>query len=109
MKRTEADAETYWQVIARDTDIWGNALCLRCGVGKAADVHEILPRSFFGKSKEDELFAEKNRCCLCRPCHGLVHNNKGRGELLQLMREKYHYEYTGRAQCLLEDYLEEGQ
>ena len=99
--RSAEDKATYYLVIARDTGIGsGKASCIRCGK-LASDVHEILPRSFFGPSRQDELFDIKNRCCLCRKCHSEVHNDDGRAELLRILHKRYGYQYDGRAKCLL--------
>lgn len=97
------DAATYYLVIARDTDLDGNVRCVRCG-GLADDVHEIIPRSHFGKSEslQARLFDIKNRVCLCRACHTEVHNNIGRKELLLKLQSLHGYEYDGEAKCVLD-------
>lgn len=100
--RTRKDLESYYLVIARDSDSRGIPLCINCGA-RADDVHEILPRSFFGPSREDDLFDVKNRCCLCRECHGKLHNDMGRKLLLKILKDKHGYTYKGRAKCLLEE------
>lgn len=103
--RSEDDAATYWHTVARDTDHDGTPRCVRCN--KAADdVHEIIPKSSFGKHNREALFGLKNRCCVCRPCHIAVQNDRGRGELLHTLSTRHGYEYDGVAKCLLEKYLE---
>ena len=104
--REPEDQETYYKVIARDTDVDGVPRCLNCEKA-ASSVHEILPRSFYGPNKRGELFAMKNRCCLCLACHSKLHNPAGRGKLFFLMQQEYGYEYEGLSLCLLEDYLME--
>lgn len=100
MRRRE-DLETYYIVIARDTDIHGVVRCVRCGA-MADDVHEIFPRSHFGPKRYKELFDIKNRCCVCRKCHEEVHNERGRAELLLILSDKYGYLYSGGAKCVLD-------
>jgi len=102
--REKPDRDTYYLVIARDTDLAGIVRCVRCGK-KADDVHEILPRSFFGSRNREELFAIENRCCICRDCHNAVHNDVGRGELLLILQNKYGYKYKGSAKCILDSYM----
>lgn len=101
--RSDKDRQTYYLVIARDSDYYGQPRCVNCGA-VADDVHEILPKSYFGKNSEDVLFDIKNRCCLCRDCHSVLHNDRGRAKLLGSLKGKYNYEYEGRAKCLLEEY-----
>ena len=102
--REPEDKATYYLVIARETDMDGVPRCINCGKAASA-VHEILPKSFFGPKKRSELFAMKNRCCLCNVCHPKLHNPIGRGKLFFLMWQGYGYEYEGLSKCLLEDYL----
>ena len=106
--RRGADAATYYHVIARDTDLNGVPRCIRCSA-TADDVHEIYPRSHYGPSKEDILFNIKNRCCLCRKCHGEVHNDRGRAELFSILQKRHKYIYDGEVMCLLEGCQTEGQ
>ena len=101
--RQPEDQATYYHVIARDTDLDGITRCVRCGM-RAEDVHEILPKSSHGSTRKEELFDIKNRCCLCRECHRVVHNRKGRAELLQILKQKYKYEYNGEALCILQEH-----
>lgn len=104
--RSKKDLDSYFVVMARDSDHRGYPKCINCGNG-ADDVHEILPRSFFGPLKEDELFDVKNRCCLCRECHSKLHNDRGRKKLLVILRDRHDYQYDGRAKCLLEEQMED--
>lgn len=68
----EYELLTRAQVIKRD-----KGRCLSCKK-KAHDVHEIIPRSRFGKLNMGECFKPDNRCCLCRECHGKAHTIKMR-------------------------------
>jgi len=104
MKEKE-DFATYYLVIARDTDMYGVVRCIRCG-GVASEVHEILPRSRFGPLRRRELFEVRNRVSICRGCHELVHNDKGRGDLFYRLEKLYGYEYDGEARCILDSYKE---
>ena len=106
MTREKLDAETYYLIVARDTDKNGAPRCLNCNA-KADDVHEIFPRSYWGPNYRHLLFAESNRCCLCRECHRILHNHIGRRRLLFLMQEKHGYTYEGVQQCLLDEYMED--
>ena len=99
--RKKEDAATYYLVMARETDLDGKIRCLRCNA-LADDVHEIMPKSHFGPSRQGELFDIKNRACLCRKCHGEVHNNAGRKELMLKLQSLYGYEYDGEARCVLD-------
>lgn len=102
--RRKWDQKTYWLVVARDTDQNGIPRCIRCG-SRADDVHEVLPKSSFGKHDDDILFSIENRCCLCRGCHEAVHNDFGRGQLLYIMHIRYGYIYEGVTRCLLEEFV----
>jgi len=82
------EQETALQVRQRD-----NGRCVVCGKF-AHDVHEVVPRSHLsGKANEATLFDVRNRCCLCRACHGQVHTVWGRVMLLGLLRLRYGYTY----------------
>ena len=104
--RSLDDSKTYLHVMARDTDLNGVIRCVRCNK-RADDVHEITPRSHFGKHGREELFKLENRCCVCRACHGEIHNDLGRGELFNILSTRHGYKYAGVPKCLLEEYLEE--
>lgn len=104
--RNSADSVTYYVTIARDTDYNGVVRCQSCG-GVACDVHEIVPRSYLGSSNEELLFSVENRVCLCRECHGKLHNDAGRGFLLGVLYRKYNYSYGGIHLWLLEEFLTE--
>lgn len=45
--------------------------CLRCGRWKLLTLHEIVPRSHFGKSENP--FTIKNCVPLCEVCHDWAH------------------------------------
>lgn len=66
--------------------------CVKCG-SKGVQVHEIAPRSHFGRKTLHICFHPKNRCLLCVPCHERAHTFKRRVELIRLMGNKYGYEY----------------
>jgi len=102
--RAQADLDTYYQVLSRDIGNDGSVRCIRCGE-RADDVHEIMPKSWFGKAKDMECFAIENRCCLCRDCHNSVVSDIGRGELLYILSERYGYNYTdSHRRWLIEKY-----
>lgn len=67
----------------------------RCVVtGKTGvQVHEIIPRSAFGKKTLHKCFHEKNRVCLSPQEHEKAHTVEYRKMLLKLMQEKYGYTY----------------
>jgi len=77
----------YWDVVRRD-----GGRCVLCG-RPGDDVHEIVPRSKFGRVDWDLCMSERNRVVLCRACHGRVHDVEGRRRLLRLMVERYGYRY----------------
>lgn len=72
-----------------DRDNYSCAMCGRRGV----QVHEIVPRSRFGKTRKHICFSEKNMVSLCVECHADAHNEDTRRALLKLMQEKFGYEY----------------
>jgi len=99
---------TYYLVLFRDSDEKGRPKCIRCG-GKGRDVHEIIPRSSFGKGNMAKCFSKENRCCLCRKCHGEVVSDYERGRLLDILSRVYGYEYnSGIEEWLLKSYLAGG-
>lgn len=101
--RKKSDSDTYYLVLARDSDDNGRPRCINCGdVGW--DVHEIIPKSSLGKSRSEELFAIKNRCVLCRGCHCILHNDNGRGRLLSILASRHGYNYTDEWEWLLKNY-----
>lgn len=81
------------EIVYRESlDKDGRPRCLSCR-SLASDIHEILPRSFYGPANDASLFAADNRCCLCRKCHDMVHNDYGRGKLLYLKSKILGYKY----------------
>ena len=82
------DAQTRGKIYERD-----KFNCVVCGKN-GVQVHEIIPRSAFGKSTMHQCYEEKNRVCLCPSCHSEAHTIEYRSKLLSLMKEKYGYEYT---------------
>lgn len=66
--------------------------CLKCR-SKGVQIHEIVPRSHFGKQSLHICFHPKNRCLLCIGCHEKAHTNKWRTDLLKIMKAKYGYIY----------------
>ena len=64
-------------------------LCRKIGV----HVHEIVPRSRFGKLRAHILFDVKNRVCLCPACHSEAHNFDTRKHLLEILTARYNYTY----------------
>ena len=81
----ELDNETSWQVRQRDKDI-----CLLCG-DRFQDIHEIIPRRELGSRMVHILFHPMNRVCLCRKCHAGAGSK--RKELVNMLYEKYNYDY----------------
>ena len=63
--------------------------CDRAGV----DVHEILPRSRFGRARADLCFDMRNSVLLCRECHSKSHTRKARSLLLAEMSARHGYTY----------------
>lgn len=81
------DAETRGIVQMRD-----EFKCVVCGKN-GIHVHEILPRSAFGKRSMKLCYTEKNRVCLCPEHHSEAHTVEYRKMLLGLMSSKYGYDY----------------
>lgn len=75
------------QVMARD-----KYRCVLCN-SPQIQIHEIVPRSRFGKLRSKILFDVKNRVCLCQMCHAEAHNYSHRKMLLDLLKTKYNYTY----------------
>ena len=76
------------EVIRRDG---GN--CLLCGA-HGNDVHEVVPRSRFGRSRADECFSMRNSALLCRACHRDAHTQQSRKTLFFVLSKLYGYEYA---------------
>ncbi len=82
-----AQSATRPLVIERD-----DHLCIYCGrLGK--NVHEIIPRSAFGKHGRQVCFEVKNRCVVCVKCHALCHNWEWRQLALLILQQRHGYEY----------------
>lgn len=75
------------EVIRRDRGVC--QVCLERGL----DVHEILPRSSFGRSRSDVCFSMENSILLCRSCHSGAHTRAQRSVLLALLEKLYGYSY----------------
>ena len=84
----DKDRETRYNILRRE-----KYKCFLCGKG-GVEVHEILPRSRFGRSQVDELFSMKNRVALCRAHHAEVHTRKYRILLIGQLYAKYRYDYS---------------
>lgn len=82
------DSSTRKAVMVRD----GNR-CFICGKAKI-QIHEIVPRSHFGRDTLLLCFSMKNRVCLCPMCHEKAHTFKWRVKLLKMLSSKYGYTYT---------------
>lgn len=82
------DDETRVTVLTRD-----DFKCILCD-RKGVQVHEIIPRSAFGKKTMHKCYETKNRVCLCPDCHEKAHTVATRKQLLSLMATKFGYEYT---------------
>ena len=83
----EADRGSRIMVAQRD-----GMRCLKCK-SQGVQVHEIVPRSHFGRISLHICFHPKNRCLLCPRCHERAHTNKRRRELLKIMHCKHDYKY----------------
>jgi SAM-dependent methyltransferase len=66
--------------------------CVVCGK-TGVHIHEIVPRSAFGKRTMQLCFDERNRVCLCPKHHEEAHTVEMRKSLLALLKEKYDYNY----------------
>lgn len=86
-KADDLEQETKLIVLAREEH-----RCFIC-YKKGVDVHEIVPRSAFGKSKKHILFSEKNRVCLCREHHKTAHTFEMRQYLIKMLSTAYGYSY----------------
>lgn len=67
--------------------------CVLCGQ-RGVHIHEIIPRSFFGKVIIWQCFDEKNRVSLCPECHSSAHTKEARVRLIDTMMQRFNYEYT---------------
>ena len=67
--------------------------CVLCGSKCSLEIHEVIPRSRFGKLTMHLCFVSKNMCTLCHSCHEKAHNVRIRVQLLQLMQQKFKYQY----------------
>ena len=83
----EADRGSRIMVAKRD-----GMRCMKCN-REGVQIHEIVPRSSFGRKSLHICFHPKNRCCLCPPCHERAHTNKRRRELLKIMHQRHGYKY----------------
>lgn len=68
--------------------------CIVCGSNQYLDIHEIVPRSRFGKLNIHQCFVLKNMVVICRSCHSIAHTIDMRKKLIQLLEKKYNYSYT---------------
>ena len=78
-------------VIFRD-----NGRCVICRA-RFHDIHEILSRSSWASTDRDMAlcFSLKNRVCLCRKHHDYLQGlPQYKRILLEMLREKYGYEYS---------------
>lgn len=81
------DRSSRIDVLTRD-----NYSCFLCGKS-GVQVHEIIPKSAFGKSQLDKCFEPKNRVCLCPEHHGPAHTKDARTLLISLMSRRFGYKY----------------
>lgn len=84
----ELRSEVYALVLARDM-----GYCVICHK-RGAGVHEVVPRSHFGKRGKAKCYTLENMAVICTSCHGRVHTAGGRIFLLRLLMERYHYVYS---------------
>lgn len=76
-------------------DVWGRdgGRCVLCGKPSTGGCHEIISKAQLpGKHNETKLYQLKNMCRLCQPCHERAGGK--RGELLVLLKERHHYDYS---------------
>jgi hypothetical protein len=81
------DEETRYEIHVRD-----KFLCVLCGK-RGVQIHEIVPRSFFGSSTMWQCFQPKNRISLCPACHSEAHTREERKRAMMVMSIKYGYTY----------------
>ena len=94
--------DTYEKQTRKDAQERERGRCLLCN-RRGADVHEIIPKSRFGKLNMQDCFDIKNRVLLCRLCHEKAHTIEIRKRLLFIMKNKYGYSYE---ESIYEKYLE---
>ena len=87
------DMETRHEVYERD-----RFCCVICGKS-GVQVHEIVPRSAFGRSTMHTCFSVENRVCLCPEHHAEAHTIAMRRKLLRLMSSRFGYKYED--ECFL--------
>lgn len=89
---TQKQIEFLRKEIAKEVIKRDRGACLVCK--KAGnDVHEVLPRSAFGRSRMDLCFSMDNSVLLCRECHSNAHTRAQRSVLLGLLEKAYGYTY----------------
>jgi SAM-dependent methyltransferase len=92
-------AETYKDLSKMLDDATRNSVQLRdkftCFVTgkKGIQVHEIVPRSAFGKRTMHLCFEERNLVCLCPEEHEKAHTVAYRKMLIKMMQERHGYTY----------------
>jgi len=86
-KELEFRKKVTLQVIQRD-----GGHCVLDGK-PASEVHEIVPRSRFGRKNKALCYCMKNMVCLSRKPHAKAHTRPMRIALLTLLAEKYGYSY----------------
>lgn len=60
--------------------------CLRCGGWKLLTIHEIVPKSHFGK--QGNPFTIENCVPLCENCHDWAHRYGTNGSILELTQHQ---------------------
>ena len=70
-------------VVARD-----GFYCVLCGATDTLEVHEVKPRSAFGRKNWRECFVLENMVTLCRACHAQAASLTFREKLLQYLSER---------------------
>lgn len=49
--------------------------CIRCEHSKNLHVHHIIPKSYYGEDRPENINAVDNLACICNDCHEHVHAN----------------------------------
>jgi len=83
----DSQASTRAEVVERD-----GGLCIFCG-RQGESVHELIPRSSFGKNRKHLAFEVKNRCVVCTTCHAYAHNWVWRERGLRILQKRHGYTY----------------
>lgn len=78
------------QVLVRD-----QGLCVLCG-SYWDEVHEVIPRSHFGKKGKEHCYQLKNMVAICRACHEQSHTRPARIKIITILADRFGYDYSDR-------------